>query len=135
MRIYPVNLYVSRRGLVASAVVSAIGAAVVFGVVPGVEALRRDCIRESAKMSSVVDAMPTPWGELYRMLAAVNQGDRGATFMEFATGSREMKPGKRSPVRRGMPALSPDGVALFTKLFDSWDATYVAPVLMTMSCG
>jgi hypothetical protein len=134
MRIYPVNLYVSRSGLVAFAVVSAIGAAVVFGVVPGVAAVWRDNIKTSAETAAAVDAMPVPWGSLYLALAAMSS-DRGVTFMEFATGSREMKPGKRAPVRTDMPALSPDGAALFAKLFNGWDAEYVVPVLMTMSFG
>jgi len=135
MRIYPVNLYVSRRGLVASAAVLAIGAAVVFGVVPGVAAVWRDSLRTSAEMAASVDAMPVPWESLYRALAEVSCPDRGEVFMEFATGGRELKPGKRASARTDMPALSSEGAALFVKLFDSWDAEYVAPVLMAMSFG
>ena len=134
MRIYPVNLYVSFSGLVAFALVSAIGAAVVFGVVPGAKAVWRHNLQACAATAATIDAMPAPWGSLYRTLAEMSC-DRGVTFMEFATGSREMKPGKRAPARTDMPALPPDGAALFAKLFNSWDAEYVVPVLMTMSFG
>jgi hypothetical protein len=116
-------------------VVSAIGAVVLFGVAPGVEAVWRDSLRTSAETAAVIDAMPAPWGSLYRVLAELNRNDCGETFMEFATGSRELKPGKRAPARTDMPALSPEGAALFAKLFDSWDAEYVVPVLVTMSFG
>jgi len=135
MRIYPVNLYVSRSGLVASAAVLAVGAAVMFGAVPGVEAIWRHNLQASAEAAAVIDAMPAPWGSLYRTLAAVGQSDRGETFMEFATGSRELKPGKRASARTDMLALSPEGAALFAELFDRWDVEYVAPVLVTMSLG
>ena len=135
MRIYPVNLYVSRRGLVASAAVLAVGAVAVFGVVPGVRALWRYDLKTSAETAAAIDAMPAPWESLYRTLAAMSQHYRAEAFMEFATGSRALKPGKRAPVRTNMPTLSPEGAALFAELFGGWDAEYAVPVLMAMSSG
>lgn len=129
MKAYPFKMYLSARGLIWSAAILALGAATVYGVVPGIQTLVRWSAESDAATAATLGGMPQEWASLYRMLEEVAEGSRGEAFMEYATGSRELCTGERSPVRVSLPPLGPEGAGLFMGLFDSWDSDNVLPVM------
>ena len=127
MKAYPFKIYIPAGGMVWSAIILALGAVTVWGVVPGVGTLARWDAESAAAKQVTLDAMPREWSSLYHMLEEVTKGDRGEAFMEYATGDRNLV--ERSPVRLSLPPLPPEGAGLFMSLFDSWDGEYVLPVV------
>jgi len=127
MKAYPFRFYIPAGGMVWSAIILALGAVVVWGIVPGVQTLARWDAESTAAKQATLDAMPQEWSSLYRMLEEVSKGDRGEAFMEYATGDRKLV--ERSAVRLSLPPLPPEGAGLFMSLFDSWDGEYVLPVV------
>lgn len=135
MKAYPFIFYVSVTGLVWSAIILALGAATVWGVVPGCRAMSRRSAEEEVARGPVIDAMPSEWASLYRMLEQVEPSLRGEAFMEFATGSRTLKLEDRTPVIISMPVLGPDAAGVFMSLFDQYDADDVMPVCSLLVRG
>jgi len=133
MKAYPFSFYISASGLVWTSVILAVGAAVIWGGVPGIQALSRRSAEKEIVRTAVIDAMPSEWASLYRALEQLQTGHRGEAFMEFATGSRELSTEDRSPIVKSMPPLSPDGAGLIMSLFDMHDDDHVMPVLMLLA--
>jgi len=127
MKAYPFRFYIPAGGMVWSAIILALGAVVVWGIVPGVQTLARWDAESTAAKQATLDAMPQEWSSLYRMLEEVSKGDRGEAFMEYATGDRNIV--ERSAIRLSLPPLAPEGAGMFMSLFDSWDGEYVLPVV------
>jgi len=132
MKAYPFSFYISKSGLVWASVILALGAATVWGVVPGVQTLCRWSAEGESASTAIVDTMPTEWASRYRSLEQISSNDRGEAFMEFATGSRSKSLEDRSPIIQSMPTLNPDASGLFMALFDSYDADHVLPVMMSL---
>lgn len=129
MKVYPFKMYFSACGLIWFAVILALGAATVYGMVPGIQTIVRWSAESDAAADATLNDMPQKWASLYRMLEEVDSGSRGEAFMEYVTGSRELSSDERSPVRLSLPPLSPEGAGLFMGLFDSWDSDNVLPVM------
>lgn len=129
MKAYPFKMYFSACGLIWSAAILALGAAAVYGVIPGIRTLARWSAESDAALAATLDGMPQEWASLYRMLEEVGVSGRGEAFVEYATGSRELGSGERAPVRLSFPPLGPEGAGLFMGLFDSWDSDNVLPVV------
>ena len=132
MKMYPFKMYFSACGLIWGAAIAA-----VVLIVPQV----RMAISEHAKSKAVavavraaeVDAMPQEWASLYQMLRNVRIYDRTEAFMEFTTGSRELKIGKRSPILITMPTLNSDGINLFMRLFYQHERGDLMPVIAKLA--
>lgn len=134
MKIYPFKMYISACGLIWGAAIAAvvlIGPQIRMAISEHAAAEAAAAVVEAAE----VDAMAQEWASLYRMLYNVPIYDRTEAFMEFTTGSREFKIGKRSQILITMPTLNSDGINLFMGLFYRHERVDLMSVIAKLAIG